>query len=287
MKRIITPGEIPTKDLHQYIIGAVAPRPIAFVSTINEDGVKNLAPYSFFNAFSSNPPILVFSSNRRVTDNTTKDTLHNVRTNGECVVNVVSYEIWHQMSLASVEFPSEVSEFDKVGLTPEDSISVLAPRVLESPVNLECRVKEIVELGNQGGAGHLIICEVTKIAINESVLDGDRLDPHKLDLMGRLGRNWYVRASGSALMELHQGVTELPIGWDGLPPHIKESNILTGNQIGRLAAMTKLPTLSIDGAAILKVKYAHLLDEKRDEVSASLIENGDIAEAWWLLNVLK
>jgi flavin reductase (DIM6/NTAB) family NADH-FMN oxidoreductase RutF len=242
MKRKIIPGQVPTKDLHQYIIGAVAPRPIAFVSTLDENGVQNLAPYSFFNAFSSNPPIVVFSSNRRVTDNTTKDTLHNVRMSGECVVNVVPYAIVRQMSLASVEFASDVSEFGKVGLTPEVSETVKAPRVLESPVNMECKVKEIIPLGEHGGAGHLIICEVMLISISESVLNGDRLDPDKLDLMGRLGRNYYVRASGAALLEIHQSVTEIPIGFDGLPITIRESKILTGNDIASLASLKSIPT---------------------------------------------
>ena len=241
MKRKIIPGEISTKDLHQYIIGSVAPRPIAFVSTLDENGIENLAPYSFFNAFSSNPPIVVFSSNRRVSDNTTKDTLHNVRVSKECVVNVVPYAIVRQMSLSSVEFPSSVSEFTKVGLTPESSETVKAPRVLESPVNMECKVKDIIELGEHGGAGHLIICEVTMIAVSESVLVGDRLDPHKLDLMGRMGRNYYVRASGDAVMEIYQSVTEIPLGFDGLPKHIRESKILTGNDIASLASLKTLP----------------------------------------------
>lgn len=241
MKRKIIPGQISTKDLHQYIIASVAPRPIAFVSTLDENGIENLAPYSFFNAFSSNPPIVVFSSNRRVTDNSTKDTLHNVRVSGECVVNVVPYSIVRQMSLASVEFPSSVSEFTKTGLTPEPSETVSAPRVMESPVNMECKVKEIIPLGEQGGAGHLIICEVMLIAISEAVLNGDRLDPQKLDLMGRMGRNYYVRASGDAIMEIYQSVTEIPLGFDGLPKHILESKILTGNDIAVLAALKNLP----------------------------------------------
>jgi flavin reductase (DIM6/NTAB) family NADH-FMN oxidoreductase RutF len=284
MKRIITPGEIATKDLHQYIIGGVSPRPIAFVSTLNESGIQNVAPYSFFNAFSSNPPILVFSSNRRVSDNTTKDTLHNVKMTKECVVNVVNYNIWHQMSLASVEFPSDVSEFQKVGLTPEDSLTVKAPRVLESPMNLECAIQNIIELGNQGGAGHLIICEVKKIAISESVLDGDRINPHKLDLMGRMGRNYYVRASGEAVLELHQGVTDMPIGWDGLPSHIRTSKVLSGNEICKLAALTSLPIINDEETRIWKVKYAQIQSENREEVAAKLIRDGEMAEAWWLLN---
>jgi flavin reductase (DIM6/NTAB) family NADH-FMN oxidoreductase RutF len=284
MKKDIKPGSIPTKDLHQYIIGAVAPRPIAFVSTINEDGVKNLAPYSFFNAFSSNPPIVVFSSNRRVSDNTTKDTLHNVRVQQECVINVVPYKIVRQMSLASVEFPSEVSEFDRVGLTPEESVSVNAPRVLESPVNMECKVNQIIELGEHGGAGHLIICEVMNIAVDESVMEGDRLDPHKLDLMGRLGRNWYVRASGSALIEIHQGVTEIPIGWDGLPSKIRESKVLTGNEIATLASLTKIPVIEDVRKNQLNLQIAGQTDEEIHHMAARLIRDGEVGEAWEILN---
>lgn len=281
MKRTIIPGQIPTKDLHQYIIGAVAPRPIAFVSTLDENGIQNLAPYSFFNAFSSNPPIVVFSSNRRVSDNTTKDTLHNVRVSKECVVNVVPYAIVRQMSLASVEFPSEVSEFDKVGLTPELSETVQAPRVLESPINLECKVKDIIELGEHGGAGHLIICEVTMIAVSESVIKDDRLDPHKLDLMGRMGRNYYVRASGDAVMEIYQSVMEIPLGFDGLPKFIKESNILTGNEIAALASLTKIPELTETNLLIDEIK--DIPKGEKHQMASRLITEGKIKDALYLL----
>lgn len=281
MKRKIVPGQIPTKDLHQYIIGAVAPRPIAFVSTLDENGVQNLAPYSFFNAFSSNPPIVVFSSNRRVSDNTTKDTLHNVRVSKECVVNVVPYAIVRQMSLASVEFPSDVSEFGKVGLTPEPSDTVSAPRVLESPINMECKVKDIIELGEHGGAGHLIICEVTMIAVSETVLNGDRLDPHKLDLMGRMGRNYYVRASGDAVMEIYQSVTEIPLGFDGLPQVVRESKVLTGNEIAALASLTKIPELAEISFEVADIK--DLSDIEKHQKASSFIAQGKIKEALYLL----
>ena len=283
MKRKIIPGQIPTKDLHQYIIGAVAPRPIAFVSTLDENGVQNLAPYSFFNAFSSNPPIVVFSSNRRVSDNTTKDTLHNVRVNKECVVNVVPYSIVRQMSLASVEFPSEVSEFGKVGLTPEPSDTVAAPRVLESPVNMECKVKDIIELGEHGGAGHLIICEVTMIAVAEFVIHDDRLDPHKLDLMGRMGRNYYVRASGDAVSEIYQSVTAIPLGFDGLPKSIRESKILTGNEIATLAALTKVPEISETSLTTDDIK--NLSETEKHQMAAELIAEGKVNDALYLLTV--
>ncbi|MFZ1559800.1 MAG: flavin reductase family protein [Saprospiraceae bacterium] len=284
MKRKIIPGQISTKDLHQYIIASVAPRPIAFVSTLDENGIENLAPYSFFNAFSSNPPIVVFSSNRRVTDNSTKDTLHNVRVSGECVVNVVPYSIVRQMSLASVEFPSSVSEFAKTGLTPEPSETVSAPRVMESPVNMECKVKEIIPLGEKGGAGHLIICEVKLIAISESVLNGDRLDPHKLDLMGRMGRNYYVRASGEAVMEIYQSVTEIPLGFDGLPKHILESKILTGNDIASLASLKNLPDeQEITECLKYHPEFIPLDAVQKQRKAIDLIQEGKSTEALCLL----
>ncbi|MFN8318203.1 MAG: flavin reductase family protein [Saprospiraceae bacterium] len=241
MKRIITPGTLPTKDLHQYMIGAVAPRPIAFVSTIDEKGEDNLAPYSFFNAFSSNPPIVVFSSNRRVSNNTTKDTLHNIEINGELVVNVVNYNIVRQMSISSAEYPSGVDEFVKSGLTKVQASIVKAKLVAESPVNMECRVKDIIALGDQGGAGHLIICDVLCMHIDENVLDGDRIDPHKIDLMGRMGRTFYVRASGNAVSSIYQPVTDLPVGFDALPSYISSNRYLTGNQIAMMAGLNALP----------------------------------------------
>lgn len=242
MKRIIDPKEILTKDLHQYIIGAIAPRPIAFVSTIDDDGSQNLAPYSFFNAFSSNPPILVFSSNRKVSNNTIKDTLYNVRQNKEVVINVVNYDIVRQMSLASVEFPKGESEFLKTGLTPMPAIDVSPFLVHESPVNMECKVVDVITLGEKGGAGHLIICEVLKLHISEHILDGDRINPHKIDLMGRMGRSYYVRASGSAVSEIYQGVINDVLGFDRLPEFIRKNNHLNGNEIAVMAACKAIPT---------------------------------------------
>ena len=283
-KRIIVPKEIPTKELHQYIIGTVAPRPIAFVSTVDDHGVENLAPYSFFNAFSSNPPILVFSSNRKVTDNSTKDTLHNVRKTGEEVINMVSYNIVRQMSLASVEFPSEVSEFTKTGLTPVASDLVRPPSVLESPVNMECKVKDIITLGEHGGAGHLIICEVLRIKIAEEVFTNGKLDPHKLDLMGRMGRNYYVRASGAAVMEIYQSVTEIPLGFDGLPAHIRESTVLTGNEIAVLASLLQLPdSAELDRFYDERPDLKNLDNIHKHRVASSLIAEGKAAEALCLL----
>ena len=239
--RTIIPGEIPVKDMHQYLLGTVSPRPIAFVSTINEDGQPNLAPYSFFNVFSSNPPIAVFSSNRRVADNTTKDTLHNVKVTGECVINAVTYDIVRQMTVASVGYDPDVNEFVKAGLTPIPSDIVKPFRVKESPAHMECKVREIIPLGEQGGAGHLIVCDVVRMHIAESVIDGDRIDPNKIDLMGRMGRAYYVRASGDAVHTIVQSVVEIAIGFDNLPNSVKQSTILTGNQLGIIAGLLKLP----------------------------------------------
>lgn len=284
MKKGFNPKEMSTKDLHQLIISSVAPRPIAFVSTKDENGHLNLAPYSFFNAFSSNPPVLVFSSNRKVTDNTTKDTLHNVRVTKKAVINAVNHAIVRQMALASVEFEAEVSEYEKVGLTPQDSVVIDVPGVKESPVNMECVVKEIITLGEHGGAGHLIICEVVHISIDENMFTEGKLDPNKLDLMGRLGRNYYVRASGDALMEIYQSVTDKPIGFDGLPDHIVKSEVLSGNQIATLASLLHFPDESTVKAALQQ----HFGGQKPDvralhEKASDLINNHQAGEALALL----
>ena len=280
MKRRIVPGEVSTADLHQYLLGSVSPRPIAFVSTVNEDGKHNLAPYSFFNAFSSNPPIVVFSSNRRVADNTTKDTLHNIQKNKECVISAVSYGIMRQMALTSVEFDSGESEFEKTGLTPTASEFVSVPGVEESPVNMECKVKDIVTLGEHGGAGHLIICEVQVMHIDEDVIDDNRIDPHKIDLVGRMGRSFYVRASGDAVLSLYQKVKSSPIGYASLPEISKNSKILTGNDLGALAAVEDMPTKELIEEAENKLDgYGNDLERH----CANLIQQDKAREALTLL----
>ncbi|MEP7195005.1 MAG: flavin reductase family protein [Saprospiraceae bacterium] len=243
MKKLILPGTIPTQELHQYLLGSVSPRPIAFVSTVDNDGNVNIAPYSFFNAFSSNPPILVFSSNRRVQGNTTKDTLHNIMDSKECVVNVVSHHIVRQMMICSVDFPNEVNEFEASGLHEEASQIVKPPLVLESPVNMECKVRDIISLGTEGGAGHLIICDVVCMHIDEKVLDEEgKIDPHKIDLMGRMGKAFYVRASGEAVSAMPQSQSLPIIGYPNLPSHIRESKILSANDIGILSGLKSLPS---------------------------------------------
>jgi flavin reductase (DIM6/NTAB) family NADH-FMN oxidoreductase RutF len=239
----IVPEETKTKDLHQFLVGSIAPRPIAFVSTVDEEVNPNLAPYSFFNAFSSNPPILVFSSNRRVLNNTTKDTLSNVMNTKEVVINVVNHDIVRQMAVTSVEFPSNINEFEKAGLNTIPSEKVRPFRVKESPVQMECKVKEIITLGDHGGAGHLILCEVVLMHIAEHVVDeNNRINPHKLDLMGRLGRAYYVRASGDAIQTIVQSVTEITIGFDKLPTKIQTSTVLRGNELGMLAGIKNIPS---------------------------------------------
>ncbi len=238
----IDPKEIATRDLHQFILGSVAPRPIAFASTIDEKGIVNLAPFSFFNAFSSNPPILVFSSNRRVENNTTKDTLHNIIANKEVVINVVNYNIVRQMAIASVEYPPHVDEFTKAGLTAIPSDTIRPPRVLESPVQMECKVKDIITLGEEGGAGHLIICEVTKMHIAKAILDDrNRIDPQKIDLVARMGKTYYARIKGDCIFDLHQAVNEIPIGFDNLPLSLKTSKVFTGYDLGVFASKLKFP----------------------------------------------
>jgi flavin reductase (DIM6/NTAB) family NADH-FMN oxidoreductase RutF len=236
----IDPDKIPVADLHQYIVGSVAPRPIALVSTIDIEGNVNLAPYSFFNAFSSNPPILVFSSNRRVENNTTKDTLANVEATREAVINVVSHNIVRQMSLSSVEYPPNVNEFIKTGLTPLKSEKVKPPRVKESPVQMECKVEQILPLGDKGGAGHLIVCRVVRMHLDENVLDGNRIVPEKIDLMGRMGRSYYSRSSGDVSV-IYQPVKPIPIGFDGLPQSLLKSKLFTGNDLGQFATLLVLP----------------------------------------------
>jgi len=238
----IDPQNTPTRDMHQYLLGSVAPRPIAFASTIDADGNANIAPYSFFNAFSSNPPILVFSANRRVVDNTTKDTLSNIEATREVVINVVNHSIVRQMAVASIQFDTGVNEFAKSGLTPIASEVVKPFRIKESPVQMECKVKDIITLGDQGGAGHLIICDVVRMHIDENAIDNGRINPHKLDLVGRMGRAYYTRASGDAIFTVVQPVTKVSIGFDALPESVRNSHVLSGNDLGILAGLEALPT---------------------------------------------
>ncbi len=233
-----------TPKTHNYLLSLVTPRPIAFASTIDKEGNVNLSPFSFFNAFSANPPILIFSPARRGRDNTTKHTLDNVHVVPEVVINIVSYEIVQQMSLSSSEFDTGVNEFIKSGLTEVPSEKVRPPRVAESPASIECRVKEVIPLGDRGGAGQLVICEAVMIHIKDEIFDDHgKVDPQKLDTVGRLGGNWYTRAFGEAVFEVPKPATGDAIGIDQMPSNIRGSNILSGNHLGMLGNITSLPEL--------------------------------------------
>jgi len=242
---VITPGEISTKQLHAYLLGSVAPRPICFASTIGSDGQANLSPFSFFNVFGSKPPVCVFSPARRVRDNTVKHTLENIQANGEVVINVVTYDMVQQTSLASCEYPRGTDEFVKAGFTAVPSVSVRPFRVKESPVNLECKVLQVIETGQEGGAGNLIICEVVKMHINEAILGEDgQIDPHKIDLVARMGKDYYCRASGDAVFEVPKPNLELGVGIDALPANIRNSSVLSGNDLGLLGNSTEIPIVA-------------------------------------------
>lgn len=238
----IIPSELPVPKLHQYLLGAVGPRPVCFASTIDAQGRRNLSPFSFFNVFSANPPILVFSPARSGRTGATKDTHENVKEVPEVVVNVVNYDMVYQMSLSSSPYPRGVDEFVKAGFTPLASDLVKPFRVAESPVQMECKVVEVKELGQGGGAGNLIICEVVKIHIRKNILDeSGMINQQKIDLIARMGGNWYCRASGDALFEIDKPLTTVSIGVDQLPEHIRLSKVLTGNELGQLANLEHLP----------------------------------------------
>lgn len=240
----IFPSEIKTSQLHAYLLGAIAPRPICFASTIDEDGNMNLSPFSFFNVFGSKPPILVFSPARRVRNNTIKHTLENAIRIKEVVINVVNYAIVQQMSLASCEYDKGVNEFEKAGLTPIASEMVKPFRVKESPVQLECKVLEVKATGEEGGAGNLVICEVVCMHINDAVLNEQlQIDPHKIDLVARMGGDFYCRASGNAVFEVAKPNLNLGVGVDQLPEAIRLSKVLTGNHLGVLGNCTSVPII--------------------------------------------
>jgi flavin reductase (DIM6/NTAB) family NADH-FMN oxidoreductase RutF len=238
----IDPTTIPVPQLHGYLLGAIGPRPIAFASTLDANGVPNLAPFSFFNVFSANPPILIFSPARSGRTNETKDTYKNVKVVPEVVINVVTYDIMQQVSLASCPYPIEVNEFEKSGLTPIASDLVKPFRVAESPVQFECKVIKIEELGNQGGAGNLIFCEVVRLHINEAILDEKgKIDNFKSNLVSRMGGDWYCHANRNSIFLMEKPITSIGIGFDNLPDFIRKSDIFTGNDLGKLANVESVP----------------------------------------------
>ena len=294
----IQPKDIPVSELHQYLLGAVGPRPIALASTIDQYGNPNLSPFSFFNVFSANPPIAIFSPARRVRNNTTKHTLDNVLNNKEVVINVVSYDIVQQTSLSSTEYEAGVNEFIKSGLSPVKSDLVQPYRVKESPVQMECIVNDVIELGQEGGAGNLVICEIKVIHINENILnDMGAIDPNKIDLVGRMGGNWYCRSSQEAIFEVEKPIRNLGIGFDNIPSRIKNSYILSGNDLGMLGNVEAIPSLE-DVEAYKKENYTikEILnftvedEEARENLhyrAKELLKKGRINEAWKTLLIDK
>jgi flavin reductase (DIM6/NTAB) family NADH-FMN oxidoreductase RutF len=239
---IIDPKEIPVGKMHSYLLGAVAPRPIAFASTIDQEGNVNLSPFSFFNCFGANPPILIFSPARRARDNTTKHSYENVLEVPEVVVNVVNYSMVQQASLASTEYPKGVNEFVKAGFTQVPSSMVKPPRVGESPVSFECKVLQVIKTGDQGAAGNLVICEIVLAHVKDEILDAEgKIDPFKLDVVARMGGDWYCRAQGEALFKVPKPLDKIAIGIDQLPEAVRTSRVLTGNDLGMLANIERTP----------------------------------------------
>ena len=290
----IDPNQVSIAEFHSFLLGTVAPRPIAFASTIDTKGNVNLSPFSFFNVFGTNPPVLVFSPSRRVRDNTTKHSLENVLEIPEVVINLVNFSMVEQMSLASTEYEKGVNEFVKSGFTGVKSQLVRPPRVKESPVALECKVLQVLPIGEGGGSANLVICEVLLMHISESILnDNGQVDPFKLDAVARMGRDWYCRANGEALFEIPKPIRNKGIGVDQIPEEIRNSPVLTGNNLGRLGNAEHLPSLVeieqfSQDPAILEMKnrfrndsegfYFHLHQYGRE-----VLESGNLAMAWLIL----
>jgi flavin reductase (DIM6/NTAB) family NADH-FMN oxidoreductase RutF len=264
--------------VHKYILGAVAPRPIAFASTLDSDGNLNLSPFSFFNAFSANPPILIFSPARRVRGNTTKHTLGNVIETKEVVIGIVTAEMAQQVSLSSCEFEKGVNEFEKAGFTAVKADLVTPYLIKESPVNFECKVNEVIALGEEGGAGNLVICEVLKIHIDESILDEDKnIDPLKLGALSRLGGNWYGKATKDSLFQLKKPIGKIGMGFDNLPNEIRKSSILSGSDLAILASLEEIPA---------KTDFLEREEKNTGEkhiLAKKYLSQGNVNDAWQIL----
>ncbi len=289
----IDPKEIAQPDLHGYLLGCIGPRPIAWASTVDNEGNVNLAPYSFFNVFSSNPPTLILSP-ALPRDGAKKHTLQNVMDTGEIVINMVSYPVAEQMSLSSTAYPKGVNEFIKAGLTEIESEKVRPPRVGESFASFECKLREVISLGESPGAGNLVICEIILAHIKDEVLGADgKPDPHKTDLVGRMGGDWYARANGEAVFRLPKPNRNLGVGVDQIPDSIRNSIVLSGNNLGRLGNISELP----DNEAVLAFSETAEIQEifKRFQHDAESLENhlhklaqrylneNDLEKAWLTL----
>jgi len=287
--KTITPGKVPVQEIHGILLGAVAPRPIAFASTVDKEGRANLAPFSFFNIFSTNPPVVVFSPSRRGRDNTTKHSYENVKEVPEVVINLVTYAMVQQVNLASSDFPQGVSEFVKAGFTPVASEQVRPFRVKESPVQLECKVLQVIETGAGPSAGNLVVCEVVLVHLDEAILDDTgRIDPRKADWVARMGGDWYCRANGEALFKVTKPMDGFPIGIDSLPPEIRGSSILTGNDLGRMGLIKTLPSGEEIAGFRQDETYRQITehwpegDERRERVhryAQQLLDRGELLKA--------
>jgi flavin reductase (DIM6/NTAB) family NADH-FMN oxidoreductase RutF len=276
----------------QWLQHAIAPRPVCFASTIDKEGNVNLSPFSFFNLFSSNPPIVVFSPARRVRDNTTKHTLQNVIEVPEVVINIVDYDMVQQVSLASCEFPKEINEFIKAGFTEETATVVKPPMVKESKVKMECKVIEVKPLGTEGGAGNLVICEVLRMHVDETILnaDGTMIDQRKLHHIARLGGDWYCKVDENSLFHVAKPNTQLGIGIDALPETIRNSTILTGNNLGQLANVHDYPIVDAtfeDEKLKNIIQYFSInpdeMDQELHRYAKELLDAGKVNEAWQIL----
>jgi|SRR5690625_1361970 len=283
----VTPQDLSVKKFYGLMVSSIGPRPIALVSTINKKGISNLTPFSCFNFFGANPPVVVFSPMSRISDGTNKDSLRNVEEVKEVVVNVVNYELVHQSSLASTDYPEEVNEFEKVGLTMLDSDLIKPKRVAESPVQFECKVRDIVKVGEEGGAAHLVICEVIKMHISKAVMYADqKIDQHKLDQVGRMGGSWYSRAK-NGMFELPKPLGVLGMGVDQLPENIRKSKILTGNDLAKLAGIEKQPDLETVEQFINENNLEEFINNSTiEEVhvrAQKYLNENEIYEAWSIL----
>ena len=287
------PQEISVQRLHQLLLGSIGPRPIAFASTMSASGHANLAPFSFFNVFSANPPILIFSPARSGRTNETKDTYKNVKELPEVVINVVNFDMVHQMSLASSPYTPDVNEFEKAGLTALPSETIRPFRVAEAPVQFECRVNEVKELGHEGGAGNLIICEVLRMHVREDLIDEKGLiDQHKIDLVSRMGGDWYCRADEQSMFEIKKPISTCGIGFDALPVDVRNSQYLSGNDLGQLAGIEELPNetdvneyklMELSEFFVSLEDNAMELEKQLHQKAKLLLSENKLEEAWLTL----
>jgi flavin reductase (DIM6/NTAB) family NADH-FMN oxidoreductase RutF len=288
---ILDLGELKPAEKQYYLQHVIAPRPICFASTIDKEGKVNLSPFSFFNMFSSNPPIVIFSPARRIRDNTTKHTLENVLAVPEVAISIVTYDMVQQTSLASCEFPKGANEFIKAGFTPEPSTLIKPPMVKESKVKMECKVIEVKRLGNEAGSGNLIICEVLRMHIDDSLLDSNKkMDQRKLNHVARLGSDWYCVVNENNLFEVEKPNTQIGIGVDALPLSVRNSKILTGNDLGQLANVNEIPVIdpSFDDANLKQIILYYSInpadmEKELHSYAKKLLGEGKVKEAWQVL----